>query len=95
MFDFSIEFKRFIENKIEEIIDDIERKNLKYAKYKRYSIENSKKYREVINKLPEEEREFINEYNNNSYDIRTIEREEFYYRGCRDCLKFLKLLGVI
>ena len=95
MFDFSIEFKKFIENKIEEMIDDIERKNLEYAKYRRYSIKNYEKFVEAISKLPEEERNFINEYNNNSYDIRTIEREEFYYRGCRDCLKFLKLLGMI
>jgi len=94
MFDFSIEFKKFIENKIEEMIDDIERKNLEYAKYRRYSTKNYEKFVEAISKLPEEERNFINEYNN-SYDIRTIEREEFYYCGCRGCLKFLKLLGVI
>ena len=95
MFDSSIEFKIFIEKKIEEILDDIERKNLEYAKYRRYSIENCKKFVEVINKLPEEERNFINEYNNNSYNMRSIEREEFYYRGCRDSIKFLKLLGMV
>ena len=95
MFNSSIEFQRFMENKIEEILDDIERKNLEYEKYIRYSIENCEKFVEVINKLPEEERNFINEYNNNSYDMRSIEREEFYCRGAQDCVKFLKLFGMI
>ena len=95
MFNSSVEFKNFIENIIENIVDDVERNNLEYAKCRRYSIKNSEKYKEIISELPEEKRDFINEYNNNFCDMRSIEREEFYYRGGQDCIKFLKLFGLI
>ena len=95
MFDSSIEFQRFMEIKIEKILDDIERKNLEYARYRMYSDKNCEKYVEIVSRLPEKERDFINEYGNNSYKMNVIERKEIYYRGYQDCMKFLKLFGMI
>jgi len=95
MIDFSAEFQKFIEDRIEEIIDEITEKNIDYARDMAYLEKNCEKFEKIINKLPDRERDFINEYENNSYRMNRIERKEFYYRGYKDCIKLLKWLGMI
>ena len=60
-----------------------------------YIKENSAKVKEILEKLSEEDREFMNEYESNYFNKVAIEQGEFYYRGYRDCIKLLKWLKVI
>ena len=95
MFDFTFEIRKFIENMFEEIIEEMVKKNADYARDMAYLEENCEKFEKIINNLPDRERDFINEYENNSYRMNRIERYEFYYRGYKDCIKLLKWLGMI
>ena len=95
MFDFTFEIRKFIENMFEKIIEEMIKKNTDYARNMAYLEENCEKFEKIINKLPDRERDFINEYENNSYRMNRIERYEFYYRGYKDCIKLLKWLGMI
>ena len=61
MFDFTFEIRKFIENMFEEIIEEIVKKNPGYARNMTYLEENCEKFEKIINKLPDRERDFINE----------------------------------
>ena len=95
MIDFNTEFQSFIDDMLNDIIDDLKEKNLEYAGYRMYLKENSAKVRKIIDKLPDNERKFMNEYESNSFNKTTIEQGEFYYRGYRDCIKLLRWLGMV
>ena len=93
--DFSARFQNFIDDMLDDIIGEMVESNLKYAGYRMYIKENSAKVKEILEKLSEEDREFMNEYESNYFNKVAIEQGEFYYRGYRDCIKLLKWLKVI
>lgn len=95
MSDFKTEFQGFIDDMLNDIIKDLEENDLKYAGYRMYIKENCDKVKEIIEKLPEDEREFLNEYESNYFNRVAAEQGEFYYRGFRDCVKLLKWLKMI
>lgn len=93
--DFSARFQNFIDDMLDDIIGEMVENNLKYAGYRMYIKENSDKVKEILEKLSEEDREFMNEYESNYFNKVAIEQGEFYYHGYRDCIKLLKWLKVI
>ena len=95
MIDFSAEFQKFIEDRIEEIIDEITEKDADYARYRMYLEENYEKAKEIIFNLPTEDMVLMNEYEADFVLKNSVERKEFYYRGYKDCIKLLKCLGMI
>ena len=95
MSDFSLKFQGFIDDMLNDIIDDLKENNQDYAGYRKYLKENCVKVRDIIDKLPKEERELVNEYESNYFNRVAVEQGEFYYRGFRDCVKLLKWLKVI
>ena len=95
MSDFTTEFQGFIDDRLNDIIDDLKENNQEYAGYRMYLKENCIKVRDIIDKLPKEEREFMNEYESNYFNRVAVEQGEFYYRGFRDCVKLLKWLKII
>ena len=95
MNNFSEEFQGFIDDMLNDIIEDLREKNLEYSGYIKYLKENSDKINKTINKLSEAERKLINEYESNYFNKIAIEQGEFYYRGYRDCVKLLKWLRMI
>ena len=95
MSDFTTEFQGFIDDMLNDIIDDLKENNQDYAGYRMYLKENCAKFRDIIDRLPEEERNLMNEYESNYFNRVAVEQGEFYYRGFRDCIKLLKWLKVI
>lgn len=93
--DFTIEFQKFIEDRLEEIIEEITEKDADYARYRTYLKENHEKAKGIIFNLPKEDMIFMNEYEANLVLKNSIEQSEFYYRGYKDCIKILKWLGMI
>ena len=95
MNNFSEEFQGFIDDMLNDIVADLREKNLEYSGYIKYIKENSDKINKTINKLSEDERKLINEFESNYFNKIAIEQGEFYYRGYRDCVKLLKWLRMI
>ena len=95
MSDFTTEFQGFIDDMLNDIIDDLKENNQEYAGYRMYLKENCAEIRDIIDKLPEEERNLMNEYESNYFNRVAVEQGEFYYRGFRDCVKLLKWLKII
>ncbi len=65
MSDFNIEFENFINYTLNDAIEVLTKKNSEYAEWKERFQENGAKVREIIDKLPEDEKEIMNTYESN------------------------------
>ena len=95
MSDFSLDFQNFIDNRLNDTIDDLKEKSPEYASCRDYIKENCARVKSIIENLPEVDREFIYTYESKYVNKTAFEQGEFYYRGYIDCIKLLKWLKVI
>lgn len=62
MSDFNLEFQNFIDNRLNDIIDDLKKKNTEYADCREYIKEHCDRVQSIIENLPEVDREFMRTY---------------------------------
>lgn len=95
MIDFSVYFQSFLEDRLNDIIDDLKEKKSEYAACRKYLKDNCDKVKKILEKLPEADKKFILKYESEYFNRVASEQEEFYYCGYRDCIKILKHLNII
>lgn len=95
MSDFELDVQDFMDGRLGEVISDLENKNREYEMCKKDEKDNADKFGEVVDRMPKEDRDFIKKHERNVFNIAAAEQSYIYYRGYKDCVKLLKILGVI
>ena len=90
----------FLEIRFDEITSELKRTNGEYAKAYTLRQERYEKIDPLFNTdtdilLAECDRHDFQEYFESNFLVTAIEQQTFYTRGCLDCVKFLKSLGII
>ena len=80
---------------LNDVIEVLMKKNSEYAEYRERFQEYGAKVREIIDELPEDEKKIMNTYESILFNKMSIEQNEFYCRGYKDCIKILKWLGIM
>lgn len=95
MSDFELDVQDFMDGMLDGVISDLEKKNREYEMCKKDERDNVDKFDEVVDRMPKEDRDFIKKHEMNIFNIAAAEQSYVYYRGYKDCVKLLKILGVI
>lgn len=85
MSDFSLDFQNIIDNRLNDVIDDLKEENLEYASCRAYIKENYNRVKSIIENLPEVDREFMHTYKSHHFNRIAL----------KDCIKLLEWLNVI
>lgn len=89
------EFQDFMGCMIEDTLSKLKAENAEYGRYGENKRNSVKKIGEILNKLPSEDKKFMESYEMDLFNIAAIEQRHLYKRGYLDCIKLLKILGVI
>ena len=54
-----------------------------------------KKIGEILNKLPSDDKKLMENHEEDVFNIAAIEQRHLYKQGYIDCIKLLKILGII
>lgn len=95
MLDLKQSLWEFMDGMLDSVISDLEKKNREYKMCKKDERDNVDKFDEVVDRMPKEDRDFIKKHEMNVFNIAAAEQSYIYYRGSKDCIKLLKILGVI
>ncbi|MEI3542115.1 MAG: hypothetical protein V8P98_04845 [Acutalibacteraceae bacterium] len=95
MSDFELDVQDFMDGRLDDVISDLEKKNPEYKECKKDEKKSVDKFGEVIDRMPKEDQDFIKKHEMNVFNIMAMEQSYVYYRGYKDCVKLLKILGVI
>ncbi len=95
MSDFELDVQDFMDGRLDDVISDLEKKNPEYKECKKDEKKSVDKFSEVIDRIPKEDQDFIKKHEMNVFNIMAMEQSYVYYRGYKDCVKLLKILGVI
>ncbi len=95
MSDFELDVQDFMDGRLDDVISDLEKKNPEYKECKKDEKKSVDKFSEVIDRMPKEDQDFIKKHEMNVFNIMAMEQSYVYYRGYKDCVKLLKILGVI
>ena len=95
MSDFELDVQDFMDGMLDDVISDLEKKKPEYKACKKDERDNVDKFDEVVDSMPKEDRDFIKKHEMNIFNIMAMEQSYVYYRGYKDCVKLLKILGVI
>ena len=80
---------------LDGIVTDLRRQNPKYKACREDEKNSAYQFEEVLDRLPKEDRDFIKKHEMNIFNISAIEQSYIYYRGYVDCIKLIKVLGVL
>ena len=80
---------------LDGIVTDLRRQNPEYKACREDEKNSVDKFEEVLDRLQKDDRDFIKKHEMNIFNISAIEQSYLYYRGYLDCIKLLKILGVI
>ncbi len=89
------EFFDFMSCMIEDTLSNLKSENEEYGRCMENKRNNVKKIGEILNKLPSEDKKFMESYEMDAFNIAAIEQRHLYKQGYMDCIKLLKILGVI
>ncbi len=95
MSDFELDVQDFMDGRLGEVISDLENKNPEYKAFKKDEKNSVDKFDEVVDRMQKDDRDFIKKHERNVFNIAAAEQSYIYYRGYKDCVKLLKILGVI
>ena len=95
MSDFELDVQDFMDGRLDDVISDLEKKNPEYKECKKDEKKSVDQFGEVIDRMPKEDQDFIKKHEMNVFNIMAMEQSYVYYRGYKDCVKLLKILGVI
>ena len=85
----------FLDGLLDDVISDLKIENTEYKACKEDEKNNADKFDELLDRLPKEDRDFINKHESNIFNIASAEQSYIYYRGYKDCIKLLKILEMI
>ena len=90
----------FLEIRFSEILSELKQTNGEYAKAFQLRRQQYEKIDPLFNTdtdilLAECDRHDFQEYFESDFTVNAIEQQTFYTKGCLDCIKLLKSLGVI
>lgn len=88
MLDLKPDFRKFMDGLLDGVISDLENKNAEYKTCKKNERDNVDKFDELVDRMPKEDRHFIKKHEMNVFNIAAAEQ-------IKDCVKLLKILGVI
>lgn len=89
------EFDGFIRCMIEDTLSKLKNENMEYGKCRESEKNNVIKIREILNKLSSEDKKFMENHEMDLFNIAAIEQRHLYTKGYIDCIKLLKILGII
>jgi len=78
-----------------ESLRNLRKVDAEYNDWKKAQIELGEKYEAMLGELPHGDRELIENYIDNTTRITGREREWVYLQGFKDCIKLLRLFGVL
>ncbi len=88
-------FREFMDGMLDNIISDLESRSPEYKAYKKNESGNIDKFDEMIGRMSKEDIDFLKKHEMNVFNISTAEQSYIYYRGYKDCVRLLKIIGVI
>ncbi len=88
-------FHDFMISMIEDTLSELKAKNTEYGRHMENKKNSVKKIGEILNKLPSEDKKFMESYEMDVFNIAAIEQRHLYKQGYLDCIKLLKVLGII
>lgn len=57
--------------------------------------ESSKKYEKILDTLSDKDRDFLEKFKDEMYEIESRMEEWIYWQGYKDCIKLLKMIEAI
>lgn len=85
----------FMSNMIEDTLSNMNLENTEYRRCRENEKNNMKTISTILNKLSAEDKEVINRHEMDISHISAFEQSYLYKQGYIDCIKLLKILGVI
>ena len=95
MDNFKSSYTDFLSSMIEDTLYDLNLENTEYRKCRENERNNVEIIEAILNKLPAEDKEFMEEHEMDIFHISVFEQSQLYKQGYIDCVKLLKILGVI
>lgn len=89
------EFQDFMSCMIEDTLLRLKTEDSEYGRHMENKKNSVKKIGEILNKLPSEDKKFMESYEMDVFNISAIEQRHLYKKGYLDCIKLLKVLGII
>lgn len=93
------DFKKNIDLFLAEAIQDSIRKlrniDEEHDYIRKNHAEASKKYEKILETLSDEDREFLEKFKDEMYEIEGRIEEWLYLQGYKDCIKLLKMIEAI
>lgn len=89
------EFQDFMGCMIEDTLSELKAEDAECGRRIENKKNSVKKIGEIFNKLPSEDKKFMESYEMDAFNIAAIEQRHLYKQGYLDCIKLLKILGVI
>lgn len=89
------EFQDFMSCMIEDTLLRLKTEDSEYGRHMENKKNSVKKIGEILNKLPSEDKKFMESYEMDVFNIAAIEQRHLYKQGYLDCIKLLKVLGII
>ncbi len=85
----------FMSNMIEDILSNLNLENTEYRKCRENERNNVKTTSAILNKLSTEDKKIMNKHEMDIFHILAFEQSYLYKQGYIDCIKLLKILGVM
>ncbi len=95
MDNFKSAYTDFMSNMIEDTLSNLKLENTEYRKCQENERNNVKTVAVILNKLSAEDKEIMNKHEMDIFHISAFEQSYLYKQGYIDCIKLLKILGVM
>ena len=89
------EFQDFMSCMIEDTLLRLKTEDSEYGRHMENKKNSVKKIGEILNKLSPEDKKFMESCEMDLFNIAAIEQRHLYKQGYLDCIKLLKVLGII
>ncbi len=89
------EFQEFMSCMIEDTLSNLKAEDAEYGSCRENERNNVKKIGEILNKLPSDDKKLMENHEEDVFNIAAIEQRHLYKQGYIDCIKLLKILGII
>ncbi|QOR34834.1 hypothetical protein IMX26_15435 [Clostridium sp. 'deep sea'] len=93
--DFGYYFEDFTANMLKHVKNDFLKTDLESQELKCFLETNKDKYNIIINNLNNKDKEFINEYINKQQQLIQNAQDALYLAGYKNCVKLLRVMGVL
>lgn len=95
MDNFKSSYTDFMSNMIEDTLSNLKLESTEYRKCIENERSNVKTIAAILNKLSAEDKEIMNKHEMDVFHILAFEQSYLYKQGYIDCVKLLKILGVM